>query len=290
VTSDVQARTVILDGEKLSARRAPALARRARAVATRRGTPPRLALIAFADAAGRAAYSAKKVRACAAAGVEAVPLIVPFAGSTETVLASMRQLRDGAPVDAMFLEFPFPAGIDGAALIDAIPPSLDVDIMTAARIDCFLSGEDPRPPLTVAAALALLDAYGVEISGRSCVVVGDDAPFTRMFAEAFARRGAAPATAVAPDAADLAERLSRARIAIVSAGRPGFLPASWLADGAIAIDVGYFNPGGRGDIDPAPGIGHLAALSPVPGGIGPMTISALIERVIESAEVSGPIK
>ena len=101
-------------------------------------------------------------------------------------------------------------------------------------------------------------------------------------------RGAGPSGVVFPDAEDLAGRLADALLAVVTVGRPGFLPSTALADGAVAIDVGYFNPGGRGDIDTRPGVGHLAALAPVPGGIGPMTISLLIERVIEFAEESVP--
>lgn len=275
---------IMLDGDRLSSLRGPGLAARARAVATRRGEAPRIGLIAFADASGRGAYSGRKIRACAHAGVEARRLLVPFGSDTDATLHSMHRFVASARLDAVFLEFPFPEGVDGDALIDAIPPALDVDIMTPARSARFMAAEDPRPPLTVAAGLALLDGYTIDIGGRSWAVLGDDLPFTHMFAEALVRRGAGPGTVVLPGAPDLEARVASAQLAVVSVGRPHFLPASLLAADAVAIDVGYFNAGGRGDIDPGPGIGHLAAFSPVPGGIGPMTISVLIERVIEFAE------
>src|SRR5690606_18700673 len=119
--------TVILDGDDLARRRAPILTRRAQDIAGRRGQAPRVALTAVADEEGSAAYSGRKLRACAAAGVEVRPLIVPFGSGTGDALAAMRRLLVEERVDAVFLEFPSPPGVDGDTLIDAIPAALDVD-------------------------------------------------------------------------------------------------------------------------------------------------------------------
>jgi methylenetetrahydrofolate dehydrogenase (NADP+)/methenyltetrahydrofolate cyclohydrolase len=223
-------------------------------------------------------------------GVKATQLVVPFGSDTAAALRSVRHALEDETLDAVFLEFPFPPGIDGDALTEVIPPALDVDIMTAARIRAFMDGADPRPPLTAAAALALVDGYGVGIAGRACAVVADDSPFARMFAQAFERRGATPARLVSPDSAHLAGDLADAEVAIIAAGRPGLVPTSLLAGGAVAIDAGYFNPGGVGDVDVSAGLTHLQAFAPVPGGIGPMTISALLDRVVEFAEADGAVK
>lgn len=274
---------IILDGDALSRERVPGLTVRAAAIQSGRGRPPQVALIAFADATGRAAYADRKVRVAASAGVAAVPLFLPFGTSTGEALHSMRVLFDGTPLDAVFLEFPFPDRIDGDALVDAIPQALDVDIMTPARIERFTTGADPRPPLTAAAALALIDGYGVDIGGASGLVVGDESPFTLMFGEALVRAGAGACSVVPPAAADLKVRVGEADLVVVAAARPRVLRSSDLATGAVAVDAGYYNAGGVGDIDTSPGIDHLAAYAPVPGGIGPMTISVLIERVIEFA-------
>src|SRR5690606_10559694 len=102
-----------------------------------------------------------------------------------------------------------------------------------------------------------------------------------MFRAALARRGARMGPLVPPTAADLAERARAARLVVVAAARPGLVDSATLAPGTVAIDSGYYNPGGRGDIDTAGGTAHLAALAPVPGGLGPMTVSMLLERTIE---------
>lgn len=275
---------LLLDGAALARARTPGLARRAAAVRARRGTPPNLALIAFAGARGGAPYAARKVRAAEAVGVAVAPLVLPVGVTTEVALRESAALLEADEFDGVFLEFPFPDGIDGDALTALIPERADIDVMTPARIERYLAGADPLPPLTVAAGLELLDAYDVEISGARGVVVAEPSPFALSFREAFVRRGAALPPVVAPDAPELEREVGAAGLVVIAAGQPGLIPARLLAPGAVAIDVGYFNPGGRGDIDTATGIEHLAVIAPVPGGIGPMTISVLLERLIEFAE------
>lgn len=275
---------ILLDGARLARERAPALAARAAAVGARRGCAPRLALVAFADELGAAPFATRKVRAGAAAGVEVAPLIMPAGVTTGEAAGEVAAFLEEGPWDGVFVEFPFPAGVDGDALTALIPEAADLDIMTPARVDRFLAGIDPLPPLTIVAGLELLDAYAVEITGLRGVVVAEDSPFAHCFREALARRGALMAPLLAPTAPDLARRTREAELVVVSAGSPGLVGSGELAPGAVVIDVGYFNPGGRGDVDLAAGTDHLRAIAPVPGGIGPMTISVLIERLIAFAE------
>jgi methylenetetrahydrofolate dehydrogenase (NADP+)/methenyltetrahydrofolate cyclohydrolase len=155
----------------------------------------------------------------------------------------------------------------------------------------------------------LLVAHDLDVEGVDTVVVGPATDFNRMFAEALARRGArvsppqalpepAPGEADRPPApaawAAMRDRLAGAGLVVLSAGVPHAVPARWLAPGAIALDAGYFNPEGRGDLDTGTeagdvegrgvhGLAHLRALAPVPGGLGPMTVSVLVERVIARA-------
>ena len=275
---------MILDGLALARSRAPALAARGQRVAERLGRRPRLALVAFADRQGEAPFVARKLRACAAAGVDVVPLALPAETPSPEAEHALRTLLAREVVDAVFLEFPFPDGIDGDALTDLVPAAVDVDIMTAGRIAEYFTGSDGLPPLTVSAGLELLDGHGVDIRGRAGVVVGPDIPFTRMFSEALARRGAKMQPILPADGADLLQGVKQAALVVAAASVPGVLPSTALTPSSICIDVGYFNPGGRGDVDTAGGVGHLAAFSPVPGGIGPMTVSVLVERVIAFAE------
>jgi methylenetetrahydrofolate dehydrogenase (NADP+)/methenyltetrahydrofolate cyclohydrolase len=279
-----EAGPLILDGVALARARSAELAIRAGLVAARRGFPPRLALIAFADEGGGAPHAARKERAAAAVGVEVKSLVLPFGVTTAAAAGAIVALLEEEPCDGVFIEFPFPAGVDEAALVGLIREEADLDIMTESRIDRYLTGLDSDPPLTIAAGLELLAAYGVDIRGLDGVVVGELLPFTEIFREELGRRGAAMRPIVPPDTADLDFALSGAELIIVTAARPGLVRSGSLERGAVVIDAGYFNPTGHGDIDLAGGIEHLAALSPVPGGIGPMTISVLFERLIEFVE------
>lgn len=280
-------RPIILDGARLARERASALAARAAAVAASRGYAPRLALVAFADERGATPFAERKARAAADVGVEIVTSALPAGVTTGEVEREVRALLGRGPWDGVFVEFPFPPGVDGDAVTALIPEAADLDIMTPARVRRFLDGYDPLPPLTIAAGLELLDAYTVPVEGLRGVVIAESSPFAHCFREALARRGAAMAPLLEPEAPDLEHHLRDAELVVVSAGRPGLVGSGSLAPGAVVIDVGYFNDGGRGDVDTTEGIAHLAAIAAVPGGVGPMTISALLERLIAFAERSG---
>lgn len=275
---------LILDGRGLAERRRHGIAARARAVRERRGRPPRLALIAFTDAHGAAPHVLRKVRACHAVHVEGIPVLLDGDIDTDAALLRMHAAIGASAFDAVFLQFPFPAGVNGDALAAAIPPALDLDVMTPARIRQYEEDPAALPPATVSAGIELLDAYGVDVEGMAGAIVASPSPFADMFREALVRRGADMQPVLDPAAPDLAEVLHGALLVVVAAARPGAVRSNQLAPGTVAIDAGYFNGEGGGDVDVTGGIEHLAALAPVPGGIGPMTVSVLTERVVAMAE------
>lgn len=280
---------VVLDGARLARRRLPILADRAEAVLARRGRAPAFLLVGFGDEHGHVSHVARKQRMCADAGVELVPLTFGPAVRTHEAVEQMREVVKERSLDGVFVQIPFPDGVDGDALVAAVPIELDVDIMTPVRTARYMNGTDALPPVTVSAALLLLDEYDVSIEGRRGIVVAEEHPFSLMLRAALVLRGADMAAPAHPADPDLEERVRAADLVVVSAGSPGLVQSTTIRRGAVAIDVGYFNPGGRGDIDPAGGVDHLAAIAPVPGGIGPMTISALLERVILFAEQSATL-
>lgn len=275
---------LLLDGRALAARRLPALRARAEAVRERRGTAPRLGILAFADASGIAPHVAGKRRAAAEAGVAVRVEMVPHAATRSDALARATALATDDSLDAMFVQFPYPDPAWGPEIEAAIPAEIDVDVMSPAAVRRFRDDPAAPPPVTVSAALELLDAHGVTVAGRYGVVVATPSEFAEQFRLAFARRGARVGTLVAPAVAASDQRLRGASLVIVAAGQPGLVHAESLAPGAVAIDVGYFNAGGRGDIALDGGVAHLDALAPVPGSIGPMTVSCLLERTIRFAE------
>jgi methylenetetrahydrofolate dehydrogenase (NADP+) / methenyltetrahydrofolate cyclohydrolase len=260
------------------------IAARARAVLESRGRAPAFVLVASGDDSGHAPHVARKQRMCVDAGVELTPLILEPGVRPRDALERMRDLLNERPFDGVFLQVPFADGVVGDVLASAVPVELDVDIMTPERTARYMNGTDELPPVTVTAALLLLDEYDVSVEGRRGIVVAEEHAFSLMLRAAFVLRGADMGAPVHPDDPGLEGQVRAADLLVVSAGRPGLVQSTSVRPGAVAIDVGYFNPGGRGDIDVTGGIDHIAAISPVPGGIGPMTISALLERVVLFAE------
>lgn len=228
-----------------------------------------------------------KQRAGVAAGVEIALEVVPGGASLDDALCRCASLAEDPRLDGLFVQFPYPDVSWAAAFEAAIPERLDVDVMSPDRVRRFASNPAALPPVTVSAALELVDAFGVTIKGLGGVVVAEASDFARMFRRAFMRRGAMIPPLLSPHKAAADPWLAIASLVIVAVGRPGFLHASQLAPDAVAIDVGYFNVGGHGDINLAGGALHLGALAPVPGGIGPMTVSCLLERTIRFAEGDG---
>jgi methylenetetrahydrofolate dehydrogenase (NADP+) / methenyltetrahydrofolate cyclohydrolase len=275
--------TTILDGAALAAARAPLLAEHGARIEARNGRPATLLLVAFAGPDGRAPWVRGKLNACAAAHVRVHPLVVSGDADTASALAAMSQAIRAEQPDAVFVQTPCPASIDEAALSDAIPLDADVDVMSADGIARFMNTPDAEPPLTIAAALMLLDHHGVTLRDTGAVVVSQDSAFARMLVESLRRRGAVEAHTVDAGDGSLRQQVGDADVVVAAAGMPGVIRADLLRPGAVAVDLGYFNPGGRGDIDTSYGTGHLSALMPVPGGVGPMTVSALVERTLRFA-------
>jgi methylenetetrahydrofolate dehydrogenase (NADP+) / methenyltetrahydrofolate cyclohydrolase len=278
---------LILDGTRLAAARAPLLATRAARVLDRRGSGPLLLIVGIEDDRGVVPFVQRKVASGAELGITVELLTLAAEVDAAAALGELGTALARRPFDGVFVQVPFPHGFDGDALVEGIPAALDVDVMTRRRIDEYMADPAALPPVTVAAGLALLDAWAVSVEGLDGVVVAEASPFADMFRMALARRGARMQPLVAPGAADLAERAGEAGLVVVAAGSPALVRATQLAPGAVVLDVGYFNTGGVGDVDLTGGAAHLSALSPVPGGIGPMTVSALMERVVLFAERSG---
>lgn len=227
---------------------------------------------------------AGKVRAGTTAGVEVVVRVVPWAAGVDQARRVLETLVRDDDLDGLFVQFPYPDAAWGAQLEAMIPALVDVDVMSPETVKRVLNGIEPLPPVTVSAALELLDAHGVRVAGRRGLVIAEPSDFAAMFRLAFVRRGVQMLPLMRSTDTTLPERLREVTFVIAAAGLPGSVRADQLAPGTVAIDVGYFNPGGRGDFDIDEGIAHLDAIAPVPGSIGPMTVSCLVERTILFAE------
>jgi methylenetetrahydrofolate dehydrogenase (NADP+)/methenyltetrahydrofolate cyclohydrolase len=269
-----------LSGRELARQLRAGVAARAAELAAA-GRQPRLAVVLASDDGGSAAY----VRSLtAAADRSGIACDVSRTGTAAGILATLAQLADDPEVHGIILQTPLPEGANLAALAAAIPPAKDVDGASPESIGRLVAGLPAFAPATAEAVLALLDHYGVELRGRHAVVVGRSVVVGKPAAHLLLDRHAT-VTICHSRTADLPAITRRADVLVASVGRAGLIGPGHVAPGAIVIDVGT-NPtadgGLAGDVDPAVA-GVAAALTPVPGGVGPVTTALLLSHVVQAA-------
>ncbi len=274
-----------LSGRELARQLRAAVAERA-AELTKEGRQPRLAVVTANDDGGSAAYVRSIANATARDGIACdVARTTTAAGIT----ATLAQLADDPEVHGIILQTPLPEGASLADLARAIPAAKDVDGASPESIGRLVAGLPAFAPATAEAVLALLDHYGVELRGRHAVVVGRSVVVGKPAAHLLLDRNAT-VTICHSRTADLAAITRQADVLVAAAGRAGLIGPGHVSPGTTVIDVGTnAMPGGglAGDVDPAVA-GVAAALTPVPGGVGPVTTALLLQHVVQAAAVSPP--
>jgi methylenetetrahydrofolate dehydrogenase (NADP+)/methenyltetrahydrofolate cyclohydrolase len=270
----------MLSGRELARQLRAGLAARSAELAGA-GRQPRLAVVTANDDGGSAAY----VRSIAAAAArDGIACDVSRTGTAAGILAMLAQLADDPEVHGIILQTPLPEGADLAALAAAIPPAKDVDGASPESIGRLVAGLPAFAPATAEAVLALLDYHGVELRGRHAVVVGRSVVVGKPAAHLLLDRHAT-VTICHSRTVDLPAITRRADILVAAAGRAGLIGPGHVSPGTTVIDVGT-NPtadgGLAGDVDPAVA-GVAAALTPVPGGVGPVTTAVLLSHVVQAA-------
>jgi methylenetetrahydrofolate dehydrogenase (NADP+)/methenyltetrahydrofolate cyclohydrolase len=249
------------------------------------GRQPRLAVVTATDDEASAAY----VRSIAnAAGKEGIACDLLRTTTAAGVSATLAQLADDPEVHGVMLQTPLPEGALLADLARAIPAGKDVDGASPESLGRVTAGLPAFAPATAEAVLALLDYYQVELHGRHAVVVGRSVVVGKPVAHLLLDRHAT-VTIGHSRTADLAAITRQADVLVVAAGRAGLIGPEHVSPGATVIDVGTnVTDAGQlaGDVDPAVA-GVAAALSPVPGGVGPVTTALLLRHVVEAAAAAG---
>jgi methylenetetrahydrofolate dehydrogenase (NADP+)/methenyltetrahydrofolate cyclohydrolase len=249
------------------------------------GRQPRLAVVTATDDEASAAY----VRSIAnAAGKEGIACDLLRTTTAAGVSATLAQLADDPEVHGVMLQTPLPEGALLADLARAIPAGKDVDGASPESLGRVTAGLPAFAPATAEAVLALLDYYQVQLHGRHAVVVGRSVVVGKPVAHLLLDRHAT-VTISHSRTADLAAITRQADVLVVAAGRAGLIGPEHVSPGATVIDVGTnVTDAGRlaGDVDPAVA-GVAAALSPVPGGVGPVTTALLLRHVVEAAAAAG---
>jgi methylenetetrahydrofolate dehydrogenase (NADP+)/methenyltetrahydrofolate cyclohydrolase len=272
-----------LSGRELARQLRAALAVRAAALA-KEGRQPRLAVVTANDDGGSAAYVRSIANAAARSGIACdVARTTTAAGIT----ATLAQLADDPEVHGIILQTPLPEGANLADLATAIPLAKDVDGASPESLGRLVARLPAFAPATAEAVLALLDHYGVELLGRHAVVVGRSVVVGKPVAHLLLDRHAT-VTICHSRTADLPAITRQADVLVAAVGRTGLIGPGGVSPGTTVIDVGTnATPGGglAGDVDPA--VAEVAAgLTPVPGGVGPVTTALLLSHVVEAAAVS----
>ena len=252
---------------------------------TAAGTPPRLAVVVATDDGGSAWYVRSIAKAAEKAGIAcSVVDLGPTAGHEE-IRAALTGLSADPGVHGIILQTPLPPDADLDDLTAAIDPAKDVDGANPLSLGRLAAGLPAFAPATAEAVVTLLDVYGVPLTGTRAVVVGRSNVVGKPLAHLLLRRDAT-VTICHRHTKELAESTRTADVLVVAVGLPGLITAEHVAEGAVVVDVGTTptaDGGLVGDVDAASVTGRVAALSPVPGGVGPVTTALLLQHTVQAA-------
>lgn len=271
---------IVLDGKAYAKELEATLT--ARVQRLRLKEPPILATILVGDDPASATYVRMKGNACRRVGMESLSIVLPGTTSTAELLGAIDELNANPRVLGILLQHPVPKQIDERACFDRISLEKDVDGVTAHGFGRMAMDEPAYGSATPAGIMRLLRRYEIPIQGREAVVVGRSPILGRPMAMMLLAAHAT-VTICHSRTANLPEVVRRGEIVVGAVGKPEFIRGEWIRDGAVVIDAGY-HPGGVGDIELSGVIDRCSAYTPVPGGVGPMTIATLIAHTVEAAE------
>jgi methylenetetrahydrofolate dehydrogenase (NADP+)/methenyltetrahydrofolate cyclohydrolase len=276
---------LVLDGKSLAQQsEAELLARVENLKANSGGKTPILATILVGDDPASATYVRMKGNACGRVGMASLAVEMPSATTTAELLVKIEELNNDPDVHGILLQHPVPAQIEERACFDAIALHKDVDGVTCLGFGRMAMGEAAYGCATPQGIMRILEHYGIEIEGKHAVVVGRSPILGKPMAMMLLQKNAT-VTICHSRTQDLPGIVAQADILIGAVGKPEFIKGDWVKSGAVVVDAGY-HPGGVGDIELSALMDKASAYTPVPGGVGPMTINTLIMQSVESGEQS----
>lgn len=276
---------LVLDGRKAAAETEDRIRERVVRLKEKGGATPILATILVGDDPSSATYVKMKGNACRRVGMDSLAIEMSSTTTTEQLLAKIGELNADPNVHGILLQHPVPEQIDERACFDAISLEKDVDGVTCLGYGRMAMGERAYGSATPKGIMRLLDAYQIPLSGKHAVVLGRSPILGKPMAAMLLNRDCT-VTICHSRTQNLEALVRQADIVIGAVGRPEFIPASWIKPGAVVVDAGYHTVNGRGvgDIELAGLEAVASACTPVPGGVGPMTINTLILQTLEAGE------
>ena len=276
--------SILLDGSKVALETEEQLKERVKALKEKKGFVPILATILVGDDPASATYVKMKGNACERIGMKSIKVELPSSTSTEELLDEINKLNTNKEVHGILLQHPVPEQIDERLCFDAIDAKKDVDGVTSLGFGRMSMGEEAFGSCTPQGIMRLLHHYEIEIEGKHAVVVGRSPILGKPMAMMLLNENAT-VTICHSRTKDLKEQISSAEIVVGAVGIPKFIQGKWIKDNAVVIDAGY-HPERCGDIDLDQVADRSLAYTPVPGGVGPMTINTLILQTVEACENS----
>ena len=275
---------IVLDGKKLSEKSEKDFVKRVSVIKKKTGSSPILATILVGDNPASATYVNMKGNACRRIGMESLKIELPETTSTEELINQINVLNDNKDVHGILLQHPVPSQIDERKCFDAIKIEKDVDGVTSLGFGKMSMQERVFGSCTPYGIMRLLDEYKIELEGKSAVVVGRSPILGKPMAMMLLNRNCT-VTICHSKTQNLKSKIGDADIIVGAVGIPKFIKGDWIKNEAVVIDAGY-HPEKCGDIELESIINRCEAYTPVPGGVGPMTINTLILQTIESCEQS----
>ncbi|HEY5921846.1 MAG TPA: bifunctional methylenetetrahydrofolate dehydrogenase/methenyltetrahydrofolate cyclohydrolase FolD [Kofleriaceae bacterium] len=275
----------VIDGKAVAAKLRGEVATAAAALKTR-GIQPTLAVVLVGDDPASAVYVRSKTKAAREAGVEPRDHKLPATTTQAELLALVEQLNADRDVDGILVQMPLPAHIDSDAIIRALDPAKDVDGLTATSLGFLAQGKPVFVPCTPKGCMRLLREVNVDAAGMRAVVLGRSLLVGKPIS-LLLQNANATVTMCHSRTRDLADEVRRADIVVAAIGKPEMVRGDWIRDGAVVLDVGINRtPDGKlvGDVEFAAAAQRARAITPVPGGVGPMTIACLLENTVEAAK------
>ncbi len=273
---------IILDGKKLAQEIEGDLKIRVGKIIEKTGITPCLATILVGNDPSSEIYVNMKGNACKRVGLESKKIRLPEETTTEELLSVINELNQDEQVFGILLQHPVPQNINERLCFDKIDIQKDVDGVTALGFGKMSLNETAFMSATPGGIMKLLAAYHINLEGKKAIVVGRSAILGKPMAMMLLNANAT-VTICHSKTKDLQELVRQADVVVGAVGKPEFIKAEWIKDGAVVIDAGY-HKGGIGDIEIEQVKARCLAYTPVPGGVGPMTIATLIAQTVESAE------
>ena len=281
----------IIDGKKISAAVKAEVAAGVAAL-KERGIETGLAVVLVGDDPASRVYVNNKKKACALCGIRSFEYTLPAETKEEELLALVGKLNADHAVNGILVQLPLPPQIDEQKVIAAIAPEKDVDAFTEGNVGRIMIGDYHFLPCTPAGCMTLIDSTGVSVDGKNCVVVGRSNIVGKPMAMLLLHRNGT-VTICHSHTKNLAEICSQADILVSAVGKAGFITAPMVKEGAVVIDVGMNrNAEGKlcGDVDFEAVEKKAGFITPVPGGVGPMTIAMLMRNTLTAAKLQNGVE